>query len=76
MSCSQREQSIHSGVPFNSTVASVSSWCDSDQVDLKVMKVGSQSEAPVKVHVIAPPPGPDPGSAPGLGLGPESVLAV
>lgn len=73
MSCPQREQSIHSGVPFNLTVASVSSWCYLDQ---KVMKVDSQSEAPVRVHVIAPPPGPDPGPGLGLGLGPEPVLAV
>jgi len=61
---------------INSTMASVSpSWCYLDQVDLKVM-VDSPSEAPVGVHVIASPPGPDPELVPRLGLGPEPVLAA
>jgi len=85
MSCPQREQNVHSGAPSSSTVVSVWSWCYSDQVDLKVIKVDSPREAPVRVHVIAAPseppgPGPEPARGLGLGLGPEPgpvlVLAV
>lgn len=53
--------------PLNSTAASVS-WCYSDQVDLEATKVGSPSEAHVRVHVMARPLGPP-------GPGPERELA-
>lgn len=73
-----KEQNIHSGIPFNSTVVSVWTWGYSDQVDLKV-RVDSPWEAPVRAHVIAPPhepPGPGPEPARGLGLGPEPGLVL
>jgi hypothetical protein len=72
----KRAQNIHSGVSFNSKVVFVSCL---DQVYLEVMKAGSPSEAPVRVHVIAPlpgPPGPGPELARELGLGPGPELAV